>query len=197
MAQQKMEIEKKKCMTPKFRVSYPAVFEAKSFKDQAAKFSVVMIFDKKTDLKELKRAAVNAAIEKFGPREKWPKKFKLPFRDGDEERADTPGYENSIFVTATSKQRPGVVDKQLNPIISEDDFYAGCYARATLIAFAYDQAGNRGVSFSLQNIQKIEDGERFGGRRNAEDEFEVIDDGSNDPESYSADSASDGLGVEY
>lgn len=179
-----MEIEKKKCMTPKFRVSYPSVFEAKSYEDGPAKYSVVMLFDKKTDLKELKRAAHNAAIEKFGAKDKWPKNFRMPFRDGDEDRADTPGYENSIFITASSKQRPGVVDQQRNQLISDEDFYAGCYARATLIAFAYDTKGNKGVSFSLQNVQKLADGEKFSGRKSAEDEFDSVEDSSNSEESY-------------
>lgn len=192
MNKEKMDITKKKCLTPKFRVSYPAVFEAKSFQNQPAKFSIVCIFDKKTDLKDLKRAAANAALEKFGPKEKWPKNLRLPFRDGDTERGDTPGYENSIFITASSKQRPGVVDKSLNEIISEDDFYAGCYARATLIAFAYDQMGNKGISFSLQNIQKMEEGERFGGRREASTEFEKIDDGSDDSSNYESENALEG-----
>lgn len=188
MAQDKMPIEKKKCMTPKFRVSYPAVFEAKAYEEgQAPKYSLVMLFDKKADLKELKRAAENAAMEKFGPKEKRPKNFRMPFRDGDEDRSDTPGYENSIFVTASSKQRPGVVDQQRTQLISEEDFYAGCYARATLIAFAYDTKGNKGVSFSLQNVQKLADGEKFSGRKNAEDEFDSVEDSSESSESYGED----------
>lgn len=191
MAQAKMEIEKKKCMTPKARVSYPAVFEAKSFKGQPAKFSCVFIFDKKTDLKDLKRAAFNAAIEKWGPKEKWPKKLKMPFRDGNEDRPDTPGYEDCTFITASSKQRPGVVDQQRNQLVTEDDFYAGCYARATLIAFAYDQMGNVGVSFALQNLQKMSDGEKFGGRRNAEDEFDAVETGENDSSNYETEETTD------
>lgn len=181
----KMDLELKKCITPRFRVSFPNVFEPKSFQDQPAKYSLVMLFDKKTDLKELKRAANNAAKEKWG--DKIPKNIRMPFRDGDE-KSDLQGYENTIFVTASSKQRPGIIDQQKNQITKEDEaFYAGCYARATLIAFAYDTAGNKGVSFSLQNIQKLADGDSFSGRRAAEDEFDAVEDDSDNEDNYDSD----------
>jgi hypothetical protein len=187
---EKMEIEKKKCRTPEFRVSFPHVFEKHSgFEGQEPKFSCVMLFPKNTDLKELKRAAFNAATEKWGVKEKWPKQLRMPFRDGDE-KSDLAGYEDHIFVSATSKQKPQVIsNKKVDgafPRIEKEDetFYAGCYARATLIAFAYDKMGNKGVSFSLQNIQKLRDGEQFSGRKNADDEFDEVDDGSESAENY-------------
>lgn len=182
----KMDIALKKVTTPKFRVSFPHVFKAHAMKeDQEAKFSCVMLFDKKTDLSAMKKACANAATEKWGAdKAKWPKNLKMPFRDGDE-KSDMKGYEGTNFVTATSKKRPGVVDQGLNLITEEDEsFYAGCYARATLIAFAYDVSGNKGVSFSLQNLQKLGDGEKFSGRRDAAQEFDAVEDGSNDEENF-------------
>lgn len=189
---EKMDIVKKKCLTPEFRVSFPHVFEKHSgFEGQEPKFSIVMLFQKNLDLKVLKVAAMNAAVEKWGPKEKWPKGLRMPFRDGDE-KTDLSGYEGTTFVTASSKQKPQVVgNKKIDgqfPQLDKDseEFYAGCYARATLIAFAYDKAGNKGISFSLQNIQKLRDGEQFSGRRNADDEFDEVEDGSDDPSSYGA-----------
>jgi hypothetical protein len=177
---QKMDISAKKVTTPEFRVSFPAVFKPKAFEQQEAKYSIVMLFDKRVDLKDLKRAALNAAIEKWGPKEGWPK-IRLPFKNGDEKQ-DLQGYPGTIVVNASSKQRPGVVDKAVQPILDESQFYAGCYARATLIAFAYDKAGNRGIGFALQNIQKLRDGEPFSGRKKAEEEFDaVMDDVSEQP----------------
>lgn len=184
-----MDIEQKKCITPEFRVSFPNVFEAKSFKEQPAKYSVVMLFDKATDLKALKKAAFNAMIEKFGSKEKFPKKFRMPFRDGDDEKSDQIGYKNTIFVSASSKNRPGVVNGRNERLNAEDDaFYAGCYARAELIAFWYDQAGNKGVGFSLQNVQKTREGERFTNKKAPEKVFDQVEDSSDSEESYSTDS---------
>lgn len=201
----KMSIDQKKCVTHEFRVSFPALITPKAFEEQAPKFSIVMLFDKNTKLSEppknklgqpigisMKHAAHNAAVEKFGPKEKWPKNLRMPFRDGDE-RSDTPGYEGTIFVTASSKGQPGLVDQKRQPILNERDFYAGCYARAELIAFAYDKAGNKGVSFSLQNVQKLRDGEPFSGRKAAEDVFDDVEDGSENAENYGT-QADDSLG---
>jgi hypothetical protein len=61
-----------------------------------------------------------------------------------------------------------------NDIINEADFYPGCYARATVRPFWYDTAGNKGVAFGLQNIQKLADGEPLGGRVVASKEFEPV-----------------------
>src|SRR5690606_26139673 len=105
---EKMDIEKKKVITPKFRVSFPNVFKPKAFEDQAPKYSIVMLFDKDEDIKAMRKAAFNAAIEKWGSKAKFPKGMKMPFRDGSE-REDTQGYEDTIFVTASAKEdkRPG------------------------------------------------------------------------------------------
>lgn len=196
---EKMDVQKKKVITHEFRVSFPALFTPKAFEQQEPKYSIVMLFDKKIDLSKpatnkagqplsesMKKAVFNAATEKWGPKEKWPKNLRLPFRDGSE-REDTPGYKGTTFVSASSKIQPGLVNQLRQPILNERDFYAGCYARAELIAFAYDKAGNKGVSFSLQNVQKLRDGEVFSGRKNAEDVFDAVDDGSDDADSYPAD----------
>jgi hypothetical protein len=186
---QKMDITLKKCTTPKFRVSFPQVFSPKSFEGQEPKYSLTMLFPKNADLKELKRAAGNAIKEKWGAdKAKWPKNLRMPFRDGDE-KAGVKGYENCVFVSASSKQKPGVVNQNVEEIIDQNDFYAGCFARATLIAFAYDTAGNRGVSFALQNVQKLGDGERLGGRRDASSDFDAVEDQSEseNPDNYEDD----------
>lgn len=171
----------KKCITPPFRVSFPAVFKPKSFQNQEPKFSVVMLFDKKTDLSKLRSATMVAITEKWGAdKAKWPKNMRSPFRDGDERR-DVEGYTDTIFVTATSKKKPGVVDASGKIPLEEatNDFYAGCYARASIIAFAYGGPGTpytAGVSFSLQNLQKLRDGTPFSGRKDATEEFDAVED---------------------
>lgn len=176
------KLAKLKVMTPTFRVSYPAVFQPKKQDDGSEKYGVVMLFSKDADLKAMRIAARRAGEEKWGAKESWPKNVRMPFRDGDE-KSDKEGYEGHIFVSARANKRPGIVDGKLSPILDESDFYAGCYARATLIAFAYDTKGNKGISFSLLNLQKVKDGESLAGRRNAADEFDAIDGGESDGES--------------
>ena len=41
-------------------------------------------------------------------------------------------------------------------------------------AFAYDQKGNRGISFGLGNIQKVKDDKPFGNRTKPQDDFAAI-----------------------
>jgi hypothetical protein len=170
-------------MTPEFRASFPNVFTARSdFDGQEPKFSIVMLFDKKTDISALKKLCEQAVKEKWG--DKVPKNLRSPFRDGDTDKPDMDGYAGCVFVRASSKGRPGLVDASVTPIVNQEDFYAGCYARATVNAFAYDKAGNQGVAFGLQNVQKLRDGEPFSGRTKAEDDFDATDqaeprDGSN------------------
>ena len=167
----------KKIMSPKFRVSFPSVFEPSAFKNQEAKYRLTMLFDKKTDISALKDLCRCAIEEKWPNVSKRPKGLRNPIRDGAE-KPDMTGYENCVFANATSKMKPGVVDENVQPIVSPEDFYAGCYARATLTAYAYDTAGNRGVAFGLQNIQKLANGEPFSGRAKAEDDFSPVEDES-------------------
>lgn len=167
----------KTCVTPEARVSYPNVFKAASYNGGPEKYSIVLTFDKAIDLNGLKKLCLEVAIEAFGPREKWEgKKVHMPFRDGDDERPGADGFKNCVFLNASSLHAPGIVDQGLKRIISEDVFYAGCYARAELNAFAYDKAGRRGVSFGLLNLQKTKDGAKFTSISKPEDVFEKLED---------------------
>ncbi len=177
-------------MTPNFRVSYPSVFKPKkndlNGKDE---YSVVALFPKGADLSKLKAAAQTVVTEKWGTDpKKWPQNLRLPFRDQGErakedeysgKRVLPSGYEaGAIFMNLKSTQRPGVVDEKVQDILDESQFYAGCFARATVNFFAYDQKGNRGVSVSLINIQKVKDGDPLSGRAKAQDDFAPVEDSS-------------------
>jgi hypothetical protein len=169
--------EIKKVTTPEFRVSFPAVFEPSGMQGQEKKYSVTMLFDKKAQATPEYKALValirHAVEEKFPDASKRPKGLKNPLRNGSEKEQD--GYADTMFCTARSKTKPGLVDAQLQAIISAEEFYPGCYARATVNAFYYDQAGNKGVGLGLQNIQKLRDGEPFSGRSKAEDDFGAVE----------------------
>lgn len=193
---QRMKSEDVKIQTPECRVSYPSVFTPA---DLSKKYEFVAIFQVKetvkskaagtkvVDIEPLKALCRAVAIEKYGAdRAKWPKigdgagMLKFPFRDGAEPtHKDKDGYgEGTIFVTLSSKtQKPGIVesfagpDGRPAPLAAESDFYAGCYARAEVNAYSWEYMGKFGISLGLQNIQKLRDGERFGGRGNAADSF--------------------------
>lgn len=162
-------------ITPQFRVSYSYVFKPnKPMQDGGeAKYSIVMLFEADSDLTLMKKAAQEAVKEKWG--DKPPKNLRSPFRDQGEK--DGAGYvEGCIFVSATSKQKPGLIDSKNADILDETEFYSGCWARATVRAYAYDANGNRGVAFGLQNVQKLRDDDPLGGTRaKAADEFAPVE----------------------
>jgi Protein of unknown function (DUF2815) len=176
MADPKNKVGDKKVITPQFRVSFPHMFQPQKPMQEGAeaKYSITMLFEKSADLKAMKKAADLAGVEKWGAdKSKWPKNLKTPFKDGDE-KEDLMGYEGTTYVTARSKQMPGLINAKKEEIIDENEFYAGCYARASLIAFAYETKVNRGISFALLNVQKLKDGERFGGRSTAQNDFDDV-----------------------
>lgn len=178
-----------KVVTGKVRFSYVHVFEPWSGQPgQEPKYSVCLLIPKE-DKKTLAKitAAMDEAIQE-GIKSKWggkqPKNLHLPVRDGDEERADeSPEYEGMMFLNANSKSAPGVVDKTLNEIIDKEEFYSGCWGRASINFFPYDSNGNRGIGVGLNNVQKLKDGEHLGGSRaSAEDDFD--DDFEDDDEDF-------------
>ena len=101
-----------------------------------------------------------------------PKMVKGGLRDGDAEK-DDPAYANSYFINANSTQKPGVVDAELNPIMDMTEFYSGCYGRASISFFAYNSNGSKGIGCGLNNVQKLEDGEKLGGATSAAADFAV------------------------
>lgn len=166
-----------KVVTGKVRLSYAHLFQPSAIDDsQDPKYSVCLLIPKsdKDTLSRIKKAIVAAQDQ---GRSKWggklPANLKMPLRDGDAERADDhPEYKDHYFLNASSKQKPGIVDKQLNPIIDSEEVYSGCYARASINFYAFDKAGNKGIACGLNNVQKISDGDYLGGRSRAEDDFE-------------------------
>jgi len=165
-----------KVITGKVRFSYANVFSPKSMQEGSEpKYSVSLLISKK-DSKTLEKitAAIAEALEagkaKLGG--KIPPKYKDPLRDGDEERPDDENYAGCMFINANSTTKPGLVDANLDPILDKDEFYSGCYGRASINFYVFNTAGNKGVACGLNNLQKLEDGDRLsGGGASAEEDF--------------------------
>lgn len=161
------------------RFSYANVFEPKSINGSEPKYSVSIIIPKsnKQAIKDIEKAIEEAKKDgtaKYGSKF-TSGNFKTPLRDGDIDRIGDEAYEGSYFINANGKTRPGIVDRKLNPIHDQTEFYSGCYGRASITIFPYSAAGNKGLAAGLSNIQKTEDGEALGGRARAEDDFEALE----------------------
>lgn len=178
--------EFKKLVTPVFRASFPNLFEAKGMPGQAnsvPKYSVSAVFEPakfneadKKRWKAILEMIDEATLEKFKKKAKdLPANYKQAIRDGSE-KAELAGYgEGKKFANLTTKMRPGVVDSSGQDMAS-DDIYPGCYMRATVSAYAYDQNGGRGVALGLQNVRFVRDGERLDARTDASEDFKDVED---------------------
>lgn len=154
-----------KMLTGLVRFSYVNVFTPREGLDGGdPKYSVVLLIRKndKTTLDRINKAI--AAATEDGKTRLWggklPKGLKNPLHDGDLEK-EGEEYENMMYLSASNKRKPGVVDADLMEIIDKDEFYSGCWGRAQIRFFPYNTKSN-GIGCSLENLQKVKDGERFG-----------------------------------
>lgn len=167
-----------KVVTGKVRLSYVNVFEPRAAQPgQEAKYSLCVLIpkgDKETlaKVQAAVEAAKQAGVATWGG--KIPAGLKMPLRDGDTER-DSPEYKGHYFINCNSKQKPGVVDAAVNPILDQSEMYSGCYGRVSINFYAYNQNGNKGIGAGLQNVQKTADGEPLSGRSRAEDDFTAVE----------------------
>ena len=166
-----------KVVTGKVRFCYVNVYEPTTLNEgDTPKYNICILIPK-TDTKTLEavRKAIEAAkiagksklADKNG---KIPSTIKTPLRDGDEERGDDPAYEGMMFINANTTRKPTVVDKDLNPSMSQEEFYSGCYGRASINFYAFN-VQSKGIAAGLQNLQKLEDGEMLAGGSTAEEDF--------------------------
>lgn len=177
-----------KVITGEVRFSYVHLLEAySSFDGQDPKFSATLLIpksDKKTlaAIKKAQEAAKEAGKAKFNG--KIPAKLKTTLRDGDTDESvdpdENPEYAGNYFIRVSSKTKPGIVDADVNPIMDAGEIYSGMYGRASINFFAYNTAGNRGISAGLNNIQKTRDGAFLGGRSSADDDFSEWDSGEDE-----------------
>jgi hypothetical protein len=198
--------ERVRLLTPSFRVSFPDIFVKRAFQGQgeesgryacAALFSGFEVKDDRAIIKapaswsdkdQAKWNAIVAAcnrvsIEAF----RMPMKdldrgvYKLPFHRGEEKEYDGYGPGVVYFTMSAKNRRPGIIAKDgITPITQggSEEFYAGCYARASVTPFANVQW--KSLSLGLNNLQKLDDGSRLDAVTSTEDDFGA------DPAEYGA-----------
>lgn len=172
-------------VSPRCKMAWPALFKPAKLKGQSddqAKYQVTCLIPKDADIAVLKTAAAEAAADKF----KAKGGIRSPFRKTDEnEKLAAAGLADDFpyYITARSKDRPGVVGPNGKTVEDPEQVYSGRWARISCQAFAYDQSGNKGVSFGLQNVQLLDQDEPLnigGARVSAEAEFEPAEGVSGD-----------------
>lgn len=172
-----MDANLTKVVTGKVRFCYAHVFEPTAMNEgDTPKYNICILIpkDDTATLDKINRA-IEAAKELgksklANAQGKIPANIKLPLRDGDVERPDDPAYENCYFINANSNRMPGIVDRNCNPIIEKEEFYSGCYGRASLNFYAFN-VQSKGIAAGLNNLQKLADGEPLAGGSSAEEDF--------------------------
>lgn len=162
------------------RISFAYIWEPKSINGSDEKYSVSCIISKtETETLSMIVEAINAAKEN-GINRRWggqiPNNLKLPLRDGDIERPDDEAYENAMFLNASSKDAPQIVDRKVKPIINPMECRSGDFCNVSVTFYPYRYNDAYGIAAALGNIQKTKDGARLAGRTSAASEFSVIED---------------------
>ena len=166
-------------VTGEVRLSYVNLLQPRANQQGGEPRYSVTILLPKSDTATWQRiqAAIQAAYE-LGVTTKWNgarPPLKTPIHDGDGVRPNGepfgPECRGHWVFTASSKQKPEIVDAQLNPILDPTKVYSGVYGRVHVNFFPYSNSGNRGIGAGLGPVQILRDGEPLGGRVTAEEAF--------------------------
>lgn len=176
-----------KVITGDVRLSYARLITPKPNDKGTDVWSVLLLIPKtdKTTVAKL-QAAAEKALETGINNGKIKKGTSLKnawttLKDGDErdDLDEAPEYAGNYYMNVNAYRKPGVViherdedgellyvngKKSLVPITDESDIYSGCYAKASISAYAFNYENTkRGITFGLENILKVRDGEPLGG----------------------------------
>jgi hypothetical protein len=160
--------------TPLARLSYPHLFKkVRAQGSTKEQYSCSLIFPAGTDLSGLRTLAADVAKAQWGDKaiDMIQKGIiRSPFLKGDDPKwADKPAMgPGVVFIRCGAQQKPKVVDqKRLD--VDEDRIYPGMYVYAMVHAFAWEHPANgKGVSFGIDAVQIVRDGERLGGGSNVD-----------------------------
>lgn len=149
--------------TPTGVLSYPHLFRPRAVVEGAEpRYSCVLILNeaaqKTAEFQGLRKLANQVCIDFFGAEKMKDPRFlarlRKPFRPCTD-KPDTAGYDvpGGVFISAWSQSAPKIVGPDTQEITAAGDIFPGQHARLQVSAFAYENTGNVGVSFSLVAVQ--------------------------------------------
>lgn len=169
-------------------LSFPHLFRETASKNDKGE----TVYDLQFIIPKNQREDVRAlllAIKKVGEA-KWGDKWKQvrnPLRDGDAEKDELtedgstkgekyPERLGCYFLNARSSKPVTVVGRDRSPILGSSEVYGGCKVKINVSFYPYSTSGNHGIGVGLNGVQKIADGESFGGGRpSVESMFDLLD----------------------
>ena len=153
--------------------------------DQKPKYKCMLLIDKSDKASVSKIQKAIKAVEEKMISEKYAgkapkKKISNTFGDGDEDK-DGEEYENRYYINVSKHVKPAIVDRKRNPITDSEEVYSGCIANVCIEFYYYWLDESKGITASLEGIQKISDGEPLGASRiRVDEEFEELEDEEDD-----------------
>lgn len=166
-----------KITTGKTRFSYVTIFEPKPGDDGVLKYSIALLIPKSdTATVEKIKAAIAEAADIYRRKNgaaSLPTNPMNPLHDGDGVKPNSgepygPECKGCYVLNASSKQKPLILDAFGNECTDPAEIYSGCYGRASINFFGYNNK-RKGVGCGLLGIKKLTDGEPFGMVATADD----------------------------
>ena len=166
-------------MTGKVRFSYVTLAQPKASEEGAdPKYSVVLLIPKSdtATIKKIKEAIAEAA-EAFRARNgaaSLPSNPMSPLHDGDGQKPNGGDYgdecKGCYVMNVSSKVKPLMLDSFRNEIADPNEIYSGCYGRASINFYGYNNR-RKGIGAGLLGVQKLHDGDPLGGVMATADDF--------------------------
>ena len=179
-------------ITVPVRAAFLNVFEMTSYEGGAPSYNGKFIVDPsdKATVKKLDDAMLAVAKEKWGVKGQAifdgltklgkPKTIEVPFvkepyKNNDGEPYD--GFEDSYYISAKSKARPLLIDRDKTPLVAADGRpYSGSYNNLQIEIWAQDNKFGKALRAELKALQFVRDGDAFsGGTPASADDFDVVE----------------------
>ena len=158
-----MAVERKTFVV-KGRISFPSIFTPRvnvNEKGETTQAYEAQLIVRKDEPSLAAMEAQCAALLKDKHGAKIPPNIKRGLRDGSEKPNIAGMSDEVVFFTAKSKHKPPVVDNRKVGITDPELVYGGAWVKLAVTPYYFDQPMNKGVSFSLEAVQKIGDDEHF------------------------------------
>lgn len=160
--------------TGEVRLSFVNLLEPRTNKDGSQSYGATLMVPKgdQATIDAFKEAAKTAIANQKD--KKWggvvPKKIANAFKDADTAEKENgeiyaesnPEFAGHYIVAVKSNKPIDVVNASMRPA-TDEEVYSGVYARAAVNAYLYEYQGRKGISYGLNAVQIIRDGEPFGG----------------------------------
>jgi len=166
-------------LTGPVRLAFADLFELPKKKDNSTsepKYGAHLLFPPNTNFQllydEYYAVAARDFADKWNPHMNQYQGVRSPFRD-QAEKAKFSGYTpGAVFLSASSRFKPPVVDARRNPIIDPNKVKAGFWAICAINCYAYKDPKNPGIAFGLQSVMMIaEDKVLSGGGPDVQKQF--------------------------